>query len=171
MNGNQVRQSVKHRYLRILAPVSVVVIASLALAACKTSEERGQATGTGVGAVLGALVGREMGGTKGAVVGGLIGALGGYFIGGEIGRHLDEQDRKLAAQTTVQAIENSQANGGRASSSSWVSDDNPGVSGAATAFGVGENCYSVQEVAVIPGKGDVRQETRYCEQDGQWVAV
>lgn len=155
-----------------LRVTTTLVAASLCLStvtACNTNRERGTMAGGGIGTALGAFVGHKMGGTRGMIIGGLIGAAAGALIGGEIGRHLDEEDRKQAAQNTVDALSASKANNGQVASSSWNSAKNPGVSGEATAMGVGDDCYVVQEVAVIPGKGDVRQETRYCNQDGQWV--
>ena len=155
-----------------LRMTTALVAASLCLAsvtACNTNRERGTVAGGGLGTAIGALVGHQMGGTRGALIGGLIGAAAGALIGGEIGRYLDEEDRKRAAENTVDALTASQANNGQVASAAWSSAKNPGVSGEATAVGVGDDCYVVQEVAVIPGKGDVRQETRYCNQGGQWV--
>ena len=167
-----VRNHAPRRWREGRAPaLALFVAAGLALGACQTNQQGGQTAGAGLGAVLGALAGNEIGGTKGAVIGGLIGAFGGYLIGGEIGRYLDERDRQVAAENTLAALETSQAKGGAPATASWRSPENDGVSGAATATAVGGDCYSVQEVAVIPGRGDVRQETRYCERNGQWVAV
>ena len=145
----------------------------VSVAACQTTGKEGQGTaaGAGIGGILGGVIGNQFGGTSGAIVGALVGVAAGAYIGGEIGRYLDEQDKKKAAENSIAAIEKSERNKGKPATSEWTSDKNPGVSGAATAQAVSDDCYVVQEVAVIPGQGDVRQQTQYCNQGGEYVAV
>lgn len=155
---------------KTLASLMIAALVLVSIPGCNTTKQQtGTAAGGGVGAVLGALAGNQLGGTKGAVIGGLIGAAAGAMVGGEIGRYLDEQDRQKAALNTFDALEKSKQNQGKAVTTSWTSDKNQGVSGMATAEAVSEECYVVQEVAVIPGHGDVRQESRYCSQGGTWT--
>lgn len=154
------------------SPVALFAAVCLFLATgCQTNQQTGMVAGGAAGAGFGALIGNAVGGRTGAIIGGLLGAGAGAMIGGEIGRYLDEQDRAKATETTVMALEQSQANDGQAATSRWESDENPGVSGQTTAMGVGDNCYEAQEIATVPGEGEVRQTTRYCNQDGSWVAV
>lgn len=149
----------------VLPRVLAVVLVAASMVACNSTN--GTLVGAGIGATIGAFAGKKLGGDTGMI----IGAIAGGAIGGEIGRALDEQDRRLAAQTTAAAISQSQASKGEPVTVSWVSDTNKGVSGSARATASSANCYSVQEVAVVPGTGDVRQQTEYCEKDGQWLPV
>lgn len=149
----------------VLPRVLAVVLVAASMVACNSTN--GTLVGAGIGATIGTFAGKKLGGDTGMI----IGAIAGGAIGGEIGRALDEQDRRLAAQTTAAAISQSQASKGESVTVSWVSDTNKGVSGSARATASSANCYSVQEVAVVPGTGDVRQQTEYCEKDGQWLPV
>lgn len=155
---------------KLSASVMILALLLVSITGCNTTKQQtGTAAGGGVGAVLGALAGNQLGGTRGAIIGGLIGAAAGAMVGGEIGRYLDEQDRQKAALSTFDALEKSRQNKGQAVTTTWTSDKNQGVSGMATAEAVSDECYVVQEVAVIPGHGDVRQESRYCNQGGSWT--
>ena len=153
----------------VLPRVLAVVLVAASMVACNSTN--GTLVGAGIGTTIGTFAGKKLGGDTGMIIGAGLGAIAGGAIGGEIGRALDEQDRRLAAQTTAAAISQSQASKGESVTVSWVSDTNKGVSGSARATASSANCYSVQEVAVVPGTGDVRQQTEYCEKDGQWLPV
>ncbi|MEO1328591.1 MAG: hypothetical protein AAFW46_02930 [Pseudomonadota bacterium] len=154
---------------RPAAFLASLLATALLLTACSTKEQTGQVSGGVAGGTIGVLVGQKLGGRAGAIIGGLIGAAAGVAIGGEIGRYLDERDREKAAAASRQAIAASEDLDGRAATQNWVSETNEGVSGSATAMRTSADCYTVQEVAAIPGRGDVRQETRYCRQGDGWV--
>lgn len=90
--------------------VTATMLALLSTTACMTDPETGQQhlskTGTGAlagaggGALLGALVGGRHAGT-GALIGAGIGALAGTAVGG----YMDEQEKKLRAQTAGSGVQ------------------------------------------------------------------
>lgn len=73
--------------------------------------------GKGVGGVLGGLLGSRIGSGSGKTAATILGALGGYWLGGEVGRRMQESDREGLAHSTATAIETGQ-------SQTWV---NPGT--------------------------------------------
>lgn len=151
--------------------IATALACSLAAGACTSTggnEQGGQIIGAAAIGGLGALIGGKAGGSKGAVLGGLLGVGVGYLIGGQIGRYLDEEDRKKASQATLSALDKSYNNNGKPATTKWSSENNKGVSGQTTATSTGNQCYNVQEVAIIPGKGTVRQENKYCQNNGKW---
>ena len=152
-----------------LIKVICLTLVVVAVSACQTTEQKGQIAGALVGGVLGSLIGGDNEITK--LVATAVGAGVGAYIGGEIGRYLDEQDRIKAQSATKTALEQSVANGGRKVTSNWKSDENDGVSGAATAeLSTDSGCFNVQEIATIPGKGEVRQVSKYCEDENGALA-
>lgn len=156
---------------RTLTAIGVALSISLATAACQTNQQTGTIVGGGLGAGLGAMIGERAGNP---VIGAIVGGVAGSLIGSEIGRYLDEADRKRAAETTVQAVTESRAQGGKPVSQTWQSEENPGVAGMSTAAAntqAGADCYDVREVATIPGQGDVSQTSTVCYRDGQLVSA
>jgi len=80
------------------------------LAACAGNPETGtgpkENTGTLLGALGGAAIGSQFGGDAGGhVAGALIGAGVGALIGNRIGASLDEQDKRLAYEAEMNALE------------------------------------------------------------------
>src|SRR3974390_3215364 len=71
-------------------------------AGCATKEEQGTIFGAGTGALLGNAMSR---GNPAATVGGAI--IGG-FIGNRIGKSMDDEDRRRAAEAQYAAFENGQ---------------------------------------------------------------
>ena len=104
--------------------VSAAVALSL-LAGCESMNK--ETMGTIGGGLLGAAGGAAAGGalsknkTTGMLIGGTVGALGGALIGKQIGKVLDERDRKKHAEAVAKALETGQ-------SQSWNSTDT-GASG------------------------------------------
>ena len=82
-----------------------LVIACLlivSLFGCQHIDLSKTSAGTGVGAVIGALGGKVLGNGKDEAV--LIGAVAGGWIGHQIGKYLNEQDRQRLAQSSQDAI-------------------------------------------------------------------
>lgn len=69
-----------------------------------TNEDIGRVLG-GVG---GAIVGSQFGGGSGKWVAAAVGAAGGFFVGGEIGKYLDQRDRQGLAESRQQALDSGQ---------------------------------------------------------------
>jgi surface antigen len=54
----------------------------------------------------------------------------------------------------------------------WTSDENDGVRGSATVVEApSDNCYTVREVAFVPGQGEVAQNAQYCREGSSWRRV
>lgn len=104
--------------------VALCVVASL-LSGCEgmDKEKIGAIGGGLLGAAGGAYAGSKM--TKdpktGMLIGGAVGLVGGVLIGKELGKWLDERDRKRHAEATAKALETGQ-------SQAWTSPDT-GASG------------------------------------------
>lgn len=72
--------------------------------------------GKAVGGILGGVLGSQIGGGSGKTAATIVGALAGYWLGGEVGRRMQESDRRGLARTTATAIDT-----GR--SQTWVNPD------------------------------------------------
>lgn len=107
--------------------VALCVVASL-LSGCEgmDKEKIGAIGGGLLGAAGGAYAGSKM--TKdpktGMLIGGAVGLVGGVLIGKELGKWLDERDRKRHAEATAKALETGQPQ-------AWTSPDT-GASGQIT---------------------------------------
>jgi len=146
----------------------------LTTASCQTTgQEQGQMGGLVLGGLLGGLVGNKAGGGKGAIVGAVLGAVAGSYLGSEIGKHLDEKDREVASKNTKDTLAQTVGAKGETVTRKWTSPDNEGVSGQTTAsLSDISGCYEVVEMATIPGTGEVRQSSRYCQnEEGQLLKV
>jgi surface antigen len=83
----------------------VLVVATVLIAGCDATGGPKQTGGTLVGAVGGALVGSQFGKGHGRVVATALGTLIGSQIGASIGRGMDENDKRMANNNAVQALE------------------------------------------------------------------
>jgi len=86
----------------LLALVTTVV--SLAVAGCAGEFNRAE-SGTVIGAVAGGILGNQVGKGTGRTVATVAGALVGGIVGHEIGRSMDAQDRRLAQDAELRALE------------------------------------------------------------------
>jgi surface antigen len=77
----------------------------VALAGCGPGGPNKSDTGLVVGAAAGGLLGNTIGGGKGRIATTAIGAVIGGIVGSEIGRSMDQQDRILAQQAELAALE------------------------------------------------------------------
>lgn len=135
--------------------------ASLGLVACQSTEE---GVGTAVGAVAGGLAGSQIGSGTGQLIATGIGVGVGALIGQQVGAYLNQRDRQLAEQTTVETYRTG-------TTSTW---NNPDTGARGTVVPVqtvqtgGADCQIQEHRVVLPdGTTDV---TRYrlCERDGQY---
>jgi surface antigen len=177
--------------MKLFARTAAMVVAgSLTLAACETNEEMGQLIGGVLGAGLGLAVAGDDDDTMKAIAV-IAGAGLGSWIGGNIGRGLDERERERLAQSTqnVLAVEvprNSplrSSNGAYAApasapSSVWTSPTNPTtVSGKTTLLqvadtGGGGECRTVRQLVVKNGQ-ETSEDVKLCRQSasGGWQQV
>jgi surface antigen len=91
--------------MRKNALIAAIVCLSLLSAGCATKEESGTLAGASTGALIGSTLGRGPAGHFAGMVGG---ALVGGFIGNRIGKAMDDEDRRRAAEAQYAAFENGQ---------------------------------------------------------------
>src|SRR3984893_12500247 len=118
-----------------IARLSGAAIIAISAAACSATPETGKGAketiGTSLGAVAGGLIGSQFGGGNGErIAAGLAGAAIGGMIGNRIGASMDDEDKRLAYEAQVQALES-------------------GPSGTAVAW---RNPYSGRYGSVVPGR-------------------
>src|ERR1700730_15417562 len=93
-----------------IARLSGAAIIAISAAACSATPETGKGAketiGTSLGAVAGGLMGSQFGGGNGErIAAGLAGAAIGGMIGNRIGASMDDEDKRLAYEAQVQALE------------------------------------------------------------------
>lgn len=110
-----------------LLGIAVAAAMAIGLTSCKTTNET-------VGAVVGGIGGAAAsygittalgGDSTTAAIASIAGGLAGAYIGGEIGRALDEDDRKKAQAASTKAV----TTGTTGQTVQWKSDKNPNVHG------------------------------------------
>jgi surface antigen len=150
------------------APIIAMFLLPLLLAACGPSNKQG--TGTIVGAVAGGAAGAAIGGPKNRIPGLAIGALAGGIIGNQIGKSLDEEDRRIAAAAEYQALEYGQAG----APTPW---DNPQtqhrgqiVPGKPYQQG-SQFCRPYTHTIYIGGEPQTARGTACRQPDGSWETV
>lgn len=151
--------------------LKLILIPCLAfsLGACDASNEQ---IGTIAGAIGGAVVGDALGGhgTEKVI---LIaaGTLAGAWLGGSIGRRLDEADRQYMATNTQQALETNQSG----TQSQWINPDS-GHQGTVTPQPAYKNqddqyCREFTQTVTIAGKTEEAYGTACRQPDGSWRIV
>jgi surface antigen len=169
--------------------VAVALAGALAVSACEPNEEMGQMFGALAGAGLGlALAGDDDDTMKALAV--VAGAGLGAWIGGNIGRGLDEQERQRLAASTQQVLDmevpassplRSQAAAAsppaEAPAVVWDSPTKPGVvSGKTTLLqvadtGNGGQCRKVRQAVTRNGQESF-EDVQMCKQPGgSWQQV
>jgi surface antigen len=157
--------------MRFDRTLAVLLVAGL-LAGCADAQNNPKRTvGTLAGAGLGALLGSQIGGGKGQLAAVAIGALAGGYMGSEIGRSLDENDRLHAQRATQQALETAPSG----TAVAWTNPDS-GHSGQVVpqpAFqrSSGETCREYTHDVIIGGKSETVIGTACRQADGSWRVV
>lgn len=153
--------------------VATVVVAMGLLSAC-TGQSGDNSIGnkTIVGAAAGAagaglIAAAAIGGAP-AILGGVL--LGG-LLGGAIGHYLDDQDKRIADDTTKKSLEQSKPG----QTMSWHNPDN-GHAGSVTPSknyqtASGEVCRDYQQTIVVDGKTQKAQGTACRDASGNWRTV
>ncbi len=169
---------------------AIVLAGSLSLSACETNEEWGQLLGAVGGAALGVALAGDDDDTVVALAA-LAGAGLGAWIGGNIGRGLDERERERLAGSTQQVLamevppasplrsaNAAAAPSASAPSAAWTSPTNPTtVSGKTTLLQVASNgssgeCRTVRQLVVKNGS-ETSEDVQFCRQtaSSQWQPV
>ena len=155
--------------------VAIIALAG-SLAACAGSPDGmgpgpKENTGTLLGALGGAAIGSQFGGgTGGHVAGALIGAGVGALIGNRIGNALDEQDKKLAYEAEMAALDRGQSG----APVSWRNPDTGrygSVVPGPAYVDAGRNCRAYTETIYIDGRPQTARGTACRNPDGSWTPL
>ena len=138
---------------------------ALTVAACGPDGPSKSDTGLAVGAIAGGILGHAAGGRPGATI---LGAVVGGIVGSEIGRAMDRQDRILARQAELDAME--QGRSGVAVP--WRNPDNgrygevvPGPSYRRELA----DCRDYTHTIYIDGRPQIMRGTACRNRDGSWT--
>lgn len=148
--------------------VTLALVLPMMLAACGPDNKQG--TGTIVGAVAGGAAGAAIGGRKNRIPGVAIGALAGGIIGNQIGRALDEEDRRIAAAAEFQALEYGQPgqptpwNNPQTQHRGQIVPGKPYQQGS-------QHCRPYTHTIYIGGEPQTARGTACRQPDGTWQAV
>lgn len=158
----------------IAKKVGIALVVAATLGACAQQDDGGSGIGTKTaigalgGAAGGGLIAAAAGGGGAAIAGGVI--LGG-LLGGALGNYLDNQDKKMAAQTTDKALESSPTG----QTSAWKNPDS-GHSGTVTPTRTfknaqGQDCREFQQTITVGGKTEQGYGTACRDAEGNWRIV
>lgn len=155
--------------MRAVSTIAAACALSLALAGCETGGPKEDA-GLVVGAVAGGIIGSTVGRGTGRIVGAAVGATIGGIVGSEIGRSLDAQDRRLAEEAELAALER----GRSGVPTPWRNPDNGRygevIPGAAFARGP-DTCREYEHRVFIDGRPQIMRGTACRNRDGSWRNV
>ncbi|MEZ5785236.1 MAG: RT0821/Lpp0805 family surface protein [Xanthobacteraceae bacterium] len=155
--------------------VAAACVAMLPLAGCAGDPVTGagprENTGTLLGAVTGAAIGSQIGGSPGSrIAAGVAGAAIGGMIGNRIGAALDDEDRRLAYEAQMAALEAGPSGAPR----TWRNPDSGRygtiVPGPAYERG-GEQCRHFTHTIYIDGRPQSARGTACRNPDGTWTPV
>ena len=152
----------------------IVAAGVLALGGC-ASDPYGagprEGTGTAVGALTGAVIGSAFGGGTGERIGAAVaGAAIGGLIGNRIGASMDEEDRRMAYEAEMAALEQGSVGapvGWRNPGSGRYGNIVPGP----VYVQRGSRCRSYTHTVYIRGQPEVVRGTACRNPDGSWTAV
>ncbi|OHC75413.1 MAG: hypothetical protein A3G18_05800 [Rhodospirillales bacterium RIFCSPLOWO2_12_FULL_58_28] len=145
-----------------------LLMAAVVLASCQDIQDNPkQAGGTLLGAGLGALAGSQIGDGKGQMAAIAIGALGGAWLGGSLGKSLDQADKMYAERTAQNTFEYNKSG----VASSWNNPDS-GHSGSFTPTRTfedrGNTCRDYETTIYIGGKQETATGTACRQPNGSW---
>jgi surface antigen len=127
-----------------------------------------ESVGTLIGGATGALIGSRFGKGGGALAATGVGALAGAFIGGQIGKTMDETDKRLASERSNQALETLPSG----SSAEWKNPDS-GNYGYITPQNTFKNhegryCREYTQTVYIGGEPSQAYGKACRKPDGSW---
>ena len=148
----------------------VAVVALVAVTAGCGPEATKQDNGLVVGAIAGGLIGNAAGRGGGRPAATIVGAVLGGIVGSEIGRSMDKQDRILAQQAELMALER----GRSGEATPWRNPDNGRYGevtpGAPYKRGY-EDCRDYAHTIYIDGRPQTMRGTACRNPDGTWRNV
>ncbi len=144
----------------------------VSLSGCATYNDAGakEQQGMVMGAIVGGIIGSRAGDGDNRSVAIIIGAAAGAFIGGQIGRSMDEKDQQQAAEAALQSLQ-----GKNISTATWnnPASGNHGRFTSSSRYKSGDArvCRSLKHEATINGQA-MDDAQRYCLTDeGMWKPV
>ena len=153
-------------------PLMALTLSVALLAGCAGREGPDkESLGTVIGATIGALVGSQFGSGAGQSVSIAVGSIAGLWLGGEIGRALDERDRAMLDETTLDTLEMGQV-GERGS---WSNPDS-GNSGSVVPKRTyetksGAQCREFETTVMVDGQEETAIGEACRRDDGTWQIV
>ena len=155
--------------MRVKAAALIQIVPTMLLG-CGPDGPTKQDTGLAVGAIAGGIIGNQVGRGSGKVLATVAGAVVGGIVGSEIGRSLDRQDRILAQQAELAALERGQS-GQR---TPWRNPDSGryGEVVPGTPYRrAGADCRDYTHTIYIDGRPQTMHGTACRNADGTWTNV
>ena len=152
------------------ALAALVMAAASALAGCGPGGLSKADGGTAVGAVAGGIIGNRVGNGTGRVLATVAGAFVGGVVGHTIGTSLDDQDRRLAQQAELAALEDGRSGIARP----WRNPDSGryGEVVPQTPYKRGANhCRDYTHTVFISGRPETMSGTACRNIDGTWSNI
>ena len=154
------------RFMRLAA----VLALPLGLVACGPNGPNKQDSGLAVGAVAGGLLGNTVGKGTGKVLATVAGAVVGGIVGSEVGRSMDQQDRMLAQQAELAALEKGQSG----VATPWRNPENQrhGMVVPGRPYRIGaQDCRDYSHTVYMSGQPETMRGTACRNPDGTWRNV
>jgi surface antigen len=148
----------------------VAVALCLGLAACGPEGPSKADTGTVVGAVAGGVIGNQFARGGGRVAATVAGAFIGGVVGSEIGRSMDREDRRLAREAELEALDRGPSGVGRP----WRNPDTGRYGEVIPEQPYrrgGLDCRDYVHTVYIDGRPQAMRGTACRNPDGTWRAV
>ena len=156
-----------HYFLKGICPAIMVAMAALLVSGCETAySPTREDIGTVAGGAAGVAIGSQIGGGSGRTAAMIGGAVLGGLAGRAIGRHMDEQDRSMAAQ----ALETRETH----ESTTWTNPDTGHeytMTPTRTYDEAGRPCRDFVTEAIIDGRQETLRGTACRQADGSWQVV
>ncbi|MHC8509352.1 MAG: RT0821/Lpp0805 family surface protein [Rhodospirillales bacterium] len=155
------------------AAAAVILAAAMLTSACARFEERPNETiGALLGAGLGGFLGAQFGGGKGKIIAASVGVLAGAWLGSEIGKKLDDADRKSVAGLTQDALSHNPTG----AVSKWENPETQVAAASAPTTDVyeapnGRDCRDFEQTVMLDGEAETITGTACRDGDGRWVVV
>ena len=154
---------------------AVALGAAIALGGCASTDRFGggpkEGTGTALGALSGALIGSTIGGTGGdRVAAAVAGAAIGGLIGNRIGAAMDDEDRRLAYQAQIDALEQG-APGAPVGWRNPASGRHGSIVPGPAYVQRGLQCRGYTHTVYLDSRPQIARGTACRNGDGTWTAI
>lgn len=149
---------------------AALLVTALMVTGCGPNGPTKSDTGLAVGAVAGGIIGNQVGNGTGKVLATVAGAVVGGIVGSEIGRAMDQQDRILAQQAELDALERGNSGVARR----WRNPDNGryGEVVPSRPYRRGpDDCRDYTHTIYIDGRPQTMRGTACRNPDGSWRNV